>query len=110
METRSRQPRHSLPTWALVFALLGLSCGVSAREERSQDRARAAVESGQILPLQTVLQRVAISHPGQVLEVELEREHGLWVYELKVLRPGGSLFKLELDARTALPLNRKDKP
>lgn len=101
--------RNPLPFCALCLALLLAPCVTVARDERSQDRARSAVEAGEILPLQTVLQRVATSHPGQVLEVELERENGRWVYELKLLRPGGGLLKLELDAKTARPLEQKDR-
>jgi hypothetical protein len=41
--------------------------------------------------------------PGQVIDVELEREHEnsqeRWVYKIKLLRSGGSLIKLKVDAR-----------
>ena len=53
------------------------------------------------MPLGQVLERIAPAYPGQVLEVELEREDGRWVYELKLLAADGRLLRLELDARTA---------
>ena len=34
-----------------------------------------------------------------VLEVELERHGQRWIYEIKLLRPGGALSKLLVDAR-----------
>ncbi len=37
------------------------------------DRARQALEAGEVLPLRTILDRVEREYPGQVLEVELER-------------------------------------
>jgi uncharacterized membrane protein YkoI len=37
------------------------------------DRARQAVEAGEVLPLRTILERVERDYPGQVVEVELER-------------------------------------
>lgn len=77
--------------------------------DRDHDRARAALQAGEILPLATVLQRVAQSHPGDVLEVELEREEGRWIYELKLLQPGGALLKLAVDARTAEVLKREER-
>jgi uncharacterized membrane protein YkoI len=68
--------------------------------ERDQDRARQALKAGEVMPLVTILERVARQHPGQVLEVELERDDGTWIYELRVLEPGGGLVKLKVNART----------
>jgi CheY-like chemotaxis protein len=61
---------------------------------RDHDRARQAVEAGEVLPLRTILERVEREYPGQVIDVELEREHENnlepWVYKIKLLRSGGS--------------------
>jgi uncharacterized membrane protein YkoI len=69
-------------------------------EERDHDRARRAVQAGQVMSLREVLTRLERSHPGKVLEVELEGEEGRWVYELKVLQDDGRLIKLKVDARS----------
>ena len=37
--------------------------------------------------------------PGEVIGVELDRDDGRWVYELKILTPNGDRRELELDAR-----------
>ena len=55
------------------------------------DRARQAVQAGQVLPLPTVLERLQREVPGQVLEVELEQERDRWIYEIKLLTPAGQL-------------------
>jgi uncharacterized membrane protein YkoI len=44
-----------------------------------------------------------------VLEVELERKNGRWLYEIKLLRQGGGLLKLELDARSGEVLRQKSR-
>ena len=36
----------------------------------------------------------------RVVEVELERDDGRWLYELKLLTPEGVLVEMELDAAT----------
>lgn len=81
--------------------------------DADHDRARRALEAGQVLPLGTILTRLERDHPGQVLDVELELEkHGgleRWVYEVKLLRKGGALVKLEVDARTGAVISRKVK-
>lgn len=79
-------------------------------DSRDHERARAAVEAGQVLPLPTLLERLQRTHPGQVLELELEREDGRWIYEVKLLQANGQLLKLDVDAATAqvLRVKRKD--
>ncbi len=73
------------------------------------DRARQALEAGEVLPLRTVLERVERDYPGQVMEVELEREDGHWIYEIKLLRTNGALLKLEVDARNGALLGSKER-
>ena len=104
-------PRSStLPLIALTGLLAGvlLSSPASA-SDRDHDRARAAVKAGQVVPLRTVLERLEREHPGQVLDVELEDEDGRLVYEVKLLQSDGRLVKLELDAKTATVLRRKER-
>lgn len=59
------------------------------------------------MPLHTLLERVAQQYPGQVLEVELERDDGAWIYELKLMRRDGILLELDLDARSGTVLRRE---
>lgn len=93
---------------ALVAGVLAAAPAL-ASDRADHDRARAALQAGEILPLTTVLQRVALEHPGQVLEVELEREGGRWVYEIKLLQTGGGLLKLEVDAASAQVLKARSR-
>ena len=105
-----------------AFVVLSLClCGlvgqpVSASDHDDHDRARQAVQAGQVLPLPTVLERLQREVPGQVLEVELEQERDRWIYEIKLLTPAGQLTKVKLDARTAEVLrvrsreSREDQP
>jgi uncharacterized membrane protein YkoI len=62
------------------------------------DRARQAMEAGNILPLSTIIKQLERAYPGQFLEVELEHEDDRWLYEIKLMRDNGALIKLELDA------------
>jgi uncharacterized membrane protein YkoI len=102
--------RRHAESWRLarlriVLAVLLLS-GLAqpsawASDNRDHERARAAVEAGQVLPLPTLLERLRRTHPGQVLELELERDDGRWIYEVKLLQANGQLLKLDVDAFTA---------
>lgn len=60
--------------------------------------ARDAVERGEILPLAQVMALLRESHPGRVVEVELELSDGALVYEVELVTPDGRLIEVEVDA------------
>jgi uncharacterized membrane protein YkoI len=67
------------------------------------------LRAGEVLPLQTVLNRIATAYPGRVLAIKLERDDGVWVYEVKLLQSQGRLLKLDLDARTGAVLRQRQR-
>ena len=77
--------------------------------DRDHERAREALEAGEILPLRTIIEKVERDYPGQILEVELEHEEERWVYEIKLLRANGALVKMKLDAGDATLLGIKGR-
>lgn len=108
MSSRTTSQWHT--TLSRMALLLILVAGPSyADKDRDHDRARQALEAGEVLPLRTILERVEREHPGQVMEVELDREKGEWLYEIKILREGGALVKLKINARDGSLLGIKEK-
>jgi uncharacterized membrane protein YkoI len=83
-------------------ALLGLAAArpAAAQERRDHERARAALEAGQIRPLSELLTEVERRFRGRVIEADLDRDDGQWLYEFKILPPNGRLFRVEVDAAT----------
>ena len=67
--------------------------------------AEEAVRRGEILPLATIMEHVAAVQPGRVIEVELEMEDGIRVYEVELITPDGRLLEVDLDARTVAILS-----
>jgi uncharacterized membrane protein YkoI len=90
--------------WAAAVVLAPWTGSVARADEADHDRALQAVQRGDALPLNTLMGQVEALRTGQILEVELEHQHGRWVYEVKKLDPGGRLVKLHLDARTGAVL------
>ena len=99
--------RWALPLATLCAAPLLAPLPAAARDSDDQDRARAALAAGEIRPLSDILAEVERRYLGRVIEVELDREDGRWVYELKLLPPSGRVFELEVDAATAALLRSK---
>ena len=79
--------------------LLVLAGGTAAADDDSHDRAREALERGEIAPLDQILAEVRRQGLGTVLEVELERHGGRWVYEVETLSPDGVIAKTRIDAK-----------
>lgn len=95
---------------AAVAATLLFSTGVASADTRlRQDEVRQLRESGKILPMEEILTRVRKIQPGQVVEIELEREKGAYVYEVKLIDEKNTIHKLELDAGNGEVLRRKEK-
>jgi uncharacterized membrane protein YkoI len=67
---------------------------------RDQDRARNAMLQGEIRPLSAVLKAVRDKVPGEIIEIELDREDKGWVYEVKVLTSNGRRKKVDVDAHS----------
>jgi hypothetical protein len=67
---------------------------------KDQDVAREAVKKREVLSLATVTALVGETTKGRVLDVELVRLAGVYLYEVTVLEPDGRLFKLYYNARS----------
>ncbi len=70
--------------------------------------ARRLLESGEILPLEVILNNVRQAFPGKVLEVELEKEDHEIVYEMEILGDDGVIREVYIDARTSEILSAKE--
>lgn len=97
---------------ALVLSVAALPAAAGWRgdsHDRDHDRARRSVQAGEVLPLQTILDKVARDFPGDVIETELEDEDDCPVYEIKLISPEGRVMKIIYDARDGRVLKVKGK-
>ena len=85
--------------FCILLCLLGTSTA-SWSDDADHETARRAVERGELLPLAKILASAAKTHPGRVLDVELERDDGRYLYEIEVLLKDGRVVELTYDGRT----------
>jgi uncharacterized membrane protein YkoI len=105
----------SLERWrrpALVVALAGcafvLPPYVSGKEqpageeahEHDHDRARGARERGEIMALEEIMPAVHERFPGDLAQIEFERDNGYWIYEFKLIDSTGRLVEVKVNAKT----------
>ncbi len=98
----------------LSVLLMAVSLFASAplTADHAHDDVRTLRNSGQILPLETIIDYHRRRNPGgQLLEVALELKRGHHVYELKILDDDGEVREFEYDARTGQlwGLEREDR-
>lgn len=99
--------RYRTMTFVLLAAggigMLAMQSGDILKSAHADDdldhkQARELREQGKILPLKDILERVGKEYPGQVIETELKREHGNYIYELEILTDQDKVIELEVDA------------
>lgn len=84
----------------LALALLGTSVPAPAFSGNEQEKARQAVQSGEIRPLDDILKGVRRRVDGRVLDATLDDRGGEWVYWVKVLGPDGRVRLVRVDGRS----------
>ena len=95
----------------LAGALLASPPAAVARDhdEHRRDEVRRAVEAGEIKSLAEILKAVRGKLPGEVAGVEIEREHGRWLYEFRIIDSKGRLYEVYIDARSGRIEKIKEK-
>lgn len=86
-----------------AFAALAAAPAVDAGADddlQEHEAARQAREQGLIRPLEEVIAAARTHVEGDLIEIELEREGGRYIYELEFIQPGGQIVELLIDART----------
>ena len=84
----------------LAVSLIALQAVSALADASDQDRARQALERGEIRPLDQVLDVARKALPGDVVKVELDHDDGRWTYEIKILTAAGERREVEIDARS----------
>ena len=90
-----------------VLSVLSPLAPLATASDDDHERARRLRDSGEVLPLASVIAKVREQQPGRVLEVEMDREHGRWVYEIELLAPDGVVWEFEVDAASGELLERE---
>jgi uncharacterized membrane protein YkoI len=89
-----------------VLFLTVINSGIGLSEE-DQDTAKKLKEAGDILPLETIVEKARQDYPGRILEVELKKKKKQLIYELELLDETGVVWELTYDAKTGELIRKK---
>jgi len=93
-----------------ILVGVALACGsvvlVAGQNETRRDTGCTQRPAG-ILSVEEVLARVKTQQPGRVVETELERKQGRYVYEIDVIGDDGVKKEFKYDAKTGALLSSK---
>lgn len=101
--------RNLVKAAAAAGASTLLALAWPAWSDNDQDRARALRSAGDIVSLETILEKARKDHPGRVIETELELKGKRYVYEIEVVDDQGNVRELYYDARTGELLRHEEK-
>ncbi len=68
--------------------------------DEGHEKAKQLREAGEILPLETVIKTATEKKPGRVIEAELKKSRGGYVYEIELVDKSGVVWELKYDAKT----------
>lgn len=101
MKTKATNTFNQISTiasTALIATMLSIGNAIGSDDDH--DRAHKLKQAGEILPLEQIIEKAHQHHQGRILETELEREDGRYVYELALLDDNGTVWEFEFDAKT----------
>jgi len=67
------------------------------------------VQQGQIVPLEDILKVLEKAFYGDIIEIELERDDGVYIYEIEMLGPNGQKVEFEFLASSGELLEMEGK-
>lgn len=76
------------------------AAGAMAAPATDAPSVRQLVKEGKVVPLDQLLTRHRERLQGRILDLELEREDGRVIYEVKYLDPEGAVREAQIDAQS----------
>jgi uncharacterized membrane protein YkoI len=88
----------------MLLAALMLAAAPPSRahddDHERRDAVRRASEAGEVLPLSEILRKLRSQVAGDVTGIDVEREHGRWRYEFRVIDRTGRVLEVVVDAKS----------
>ena len=94
--------------YALLPTLIGLGSIQAVQANNDHQEARRLLESGDILPLESILKSIRQKFSGKIIEIELEHKDEHLVYEVEILGEDGVIREAYINAKTGQLIELKE--
>ncbi len=71
------------------------------------DQAKKLLDAGEILPLEEILTKISKQSSERILEIKLEIDDNLPLYEIELIDSHGMVWELKVNAKTGEVIERK---
>lgn len=88
---------HKRLSGLVIIVVLAASPAIASKDI-DHNEAQVLREQGVILPLEDILHKVEKIRPGRIMEVELEKKRGRYIYEIEIADPKGQVWELKVNA------------
>lgn len=88
---------HKRLSGLVIIVVLAASPAIASKDI-DHNEAQVLREQGVILPLENILHKVEKIRPGRIMEVELEKKRGRYIYEIEIADPKGKVWELKVNA------------
>ncbi|MDH4981532.1 PepSY domain-containing protein [Hyphomicrobium sp. D-2] len=95
-------------TFTAALILVAAAPGALMADDLGPEEAQRLLQSGRIKSLADIVSIVQKQVDGDLIDAELDEEDGVYIYELKILRPNGRLQEIEAEASTGKILKIED--
>jgi uncharacterized membrane protein YkoI len=95
--------------WQRRLSAAALVLCLASAQADELERVRGLRSSGDILALEAILAVLPVVAGSRILEVGLEEQHGLLIYEIERLEGAGQVREYRIDARTGERIRRGDE-
>ena len=97
--------RKQIPV--LTAILLSANTLVWASDDSDQNEAQALRKQGAILPLEQIVNAAQQMHRGRIVEVDLEKKRGRYIYEIELVDSNGQVWEMKFDAKDATLISQE---
>lgn len=96
-------------TFSFLSVFITAAAFNAAARDIKHDEALALRQQGEIMPLEQLLTAISKRYPdARLLDVELEEEKGVYVYEVELVTREGQVRELEINARNGRVLQDEE--
>jgi uncharacterized membrane protein YkoI len=101
-------PKSAALLATIAFAVLACHPALAGEKRHGHDEAYAASQSGEILPLASILDKLRPAIGSDIVEVEFENDGGRQVYEIRYVDGSGRRHEIHVDPRDGAILAGED--